>query len=152
MRRAGQQRARPCSHAPSTPAATHHPPPQLVAIKFVPRPLPKAAIPFMMREVEIQAQLGEGHANIITMRELLLTRTHLGLVMDYASGARVVRAPCACVCVCVRACVCVRVCVCACVCVRVCVCAWLCVRGCVCVCVVVWWCARARARAHAAHT
>jgi serine/threonine-protein kinase SRK2 len=59
---------------------------QLLAVKFVPRPLPKAAIPLMMAEVELQAQLGEGHVNIITMRELMLTRTHLGLVMDYASG------------------------------------------------------------------
>jgi hypothetical protein len=57
-----------------------------MAVKFVPRPLPKAAIPLMMGEVELQAQLGEGHVNIITMRELMLTRTHLGLVMDYASG------------------------------------------------------------------
>lgn len=31
-------------------------------------------------------ELGEGHVNIITMRELVLTRTHLGLVMGYASG------------------------------------------------------------------
>lgn len=60
--------------------------PQLLAVKFVPRPLPKAAVPLMMAEVELQAQLGEGHVNIITMRELILTRTHLGLVMDYASG------------------------------------------------------------------
>lgn len=58
----------------------------MLAVKFVPRPLPKAAVPLMMAEVELQAQLGEGHVNIITMRELILTRTQLGLVMDYASG------------------------------------------------------------------
>lgn len=33
--------------------------PQLLAVKFVPRPLPKAAVPLMMAEVELQAQLGE---------------------------------------------------------------------------------------------
>jgi hypothetical protein len=63
---------------------------QLLAVKFVPRPLPKAAVPLMLAEVELQAQLGEGHVNIITMRELMLTRTHLGLVMDYASGKELV--------------------------------------------------------------
>jgi hypothetical protein len=67
---------------------------QLLAVKFVPRPLPKAAVPLMLAEVELQAQLGEGHVNIITMRELMLTRTHLGLVMDYASGATVDVAVC----------------------------------------------------------
>ena len=71
---------------PPRPALLPLPPLQLLAVKFVPRPLPKAAVPLMLAEVELQAQLGEGHVNIITMRELMLTRTHLGLVMDYASG------------------------------------------------------------------
>jgi len=60
---------------------------KVVAVKFVPRPLSKAAIPFMLNEVEVQANLGEPCLNIIYLYEIILTRTHLALVMEYASGA-----------------------------------------------------------------
>lgn len=59
---------------------------KVVAVKFIPRPLTKAAIPFMMAEVEIQAELGEGSLNLVSMHEIILTRTHLALVLEYASG------------------------------------------------------------------
>eukprot|EP00878_Enallax_costatus_P019347 GHUV01020410.1.p1 GENE.GHUV01020410.1~~GHUV01020410.1.p1 ORF type:complete len:197 (+),score=42.17 GHUV01020410.1:913-1503(+) len=59
---------------------------KVVAVKFVPRPLTKSAIPFMMAEVEIQAELGEGNLNLITMHEIILTKSHLALVLEYASG------------------------------------------------------------------
>ena len=35
---------------------------------------------------QIQAQLGEGHVNIIAAREVLLTSQHLAIGMEYASG------------------------------------------------------------------
>lgn len=35
---------------------------------------------------QIQADLGEGHINIIDAKEAVLTETHLGLVMEYAAG------------------------------------------------------------------
>lgn len=35
---------------------------------------------------QIQAQLGEGHVNLVQARELLLTKTHLGLAMEFVSG------------------------------------------------------------------
>jgi len=35
---------------------------------------------------QIQADLGEGHVNIINAKEAVLTETHLGLVMEYAAG------------------------------------------------------------------
>ena len=35
---------------------------------------------------QIQAELGEGHVNIIEAKEVLLTETHLALVMEYAAG------------------------------------------------------------------
>lgn len=60
---------------------------KVVADKFVPRPLSKEAIPFMMAEVEIQAQLGEGCLHLISMHEIILTKSHLALVLEYASGA-----------------------------------------------------------------
>lgn len=61
---------------------------KVVAIKFVPRPLAKSAIPFMMAEVEIQAELGEGSLNLVSMHEIVLTKTHLALVLEYASGVK----------------------------------------------------------------
>ncbi len=35
---------------------------------------------------QIQAQLGEGHVNIIAAQEVLLTSQHLAIGMEYASG------------------------------------------------------------------
>lgn len=58
----------------------------LVAVKFFPRPLPKALVQMMMQEIDIQARLGEAHVNIIVSKELVLTRSHLALVMEYAQG------------------------------------------------------------------
>ncbi|KIY96023.1 Serine/threonine-protein kinase SRK2C, partial [Monoraphidium neglectum] len=40
----------------------------------------------IMREVKIGAELGKGHLNIVKPREVVLTRTHLGLVMEYVAG------------------------------------------------------------------
>ena len=36
--------------------------------------------------LQIQAELGEGHVNIIEAKEVLLTESHLALVMEYAAG------------------------------------------------------------------
>ena len=36
--------------------------------------------------LQIQAELGEGHVNIIEAKEVLLTETHLALVMEFAAG------------------------------------------------------------------
>lgn len=38
------------------------------------------------REIKLQSELGEGHHNIITPEEVVLTSHYLGLVMEYAPG------------------------------------------------------------------
>ncbi len=58
-----------------------------VAIKLIRRPIPKPAMPVIKREIKIQADLGQGHLNIVSAQEVILTRTHLGLVMEYVPGA-----------------------------------------------------------------
>lgn len=59
---------------------------QEVAIKLIKRPLPKVIMPNILREVTIQAELGEGHVNIVEAKEVVLTDHHLCLVMEYAAG------------------------------------------------------------------
>ena len=59
---------------------------ELVAAKFIPRPISKACIPLMLQEVELQTKLGEGHVGIVSAKELILTKSHLALVMEYAPG------------------------------------------------------------------
>ncbi|KAF8062957.1 SAPK1 [Scenedesmus sp. PABB004] len=59
---------------------------ELLAVKLMARPLPPLMGNNIMREVKIGAQLGKGHLNIVKPRELILTRTHLGLVMEYVAG------------------------------------------------------------------
>ncbi|KAI8475246.1 MAG: kinase-like domain-containing protein [Monoraphidium minutum] len=58
----------------------------LVAVKWLARPLPRVAAPLLMREVDLQCRLGQGHPNIVCVNELLLTSSHLGLAQDYAAG------------------------------------------------------------------
>ena len=57
-----------------------------VAIKLIKRPLPKIILPNILREIRIQAELGEGHVNIVDAKAALLTESHLALVMEYAAG------------------------------------------------------------------
>ncbi|GAX84005.1 hypothetical protein CEUSTIGMA_g11430.t1 [Chlamydomonas eustigma] len=59
---------------------------KLVAIKFMKRPIPKIVLPMLMYEIKIQAELGDGHCNLVSCQEVMLTRTHLAIVMEYASG------------------------------------------------------------------
>lgn len=40
----------------------------------------------MVAGMQIQAELGEGHVNIIEAKEIILTDRHLCLVMEYAAG------------------------------------------------------------------
>jgi serine/threonine protein kinase len=66
-----------------------------VAIKLIKRPIPKPAIAVIKREIKIQADLGQGHLNIVSADEVILSRTHLGLVMEYVPGKLLVLdAPC----------------------------------------------------------
>ncbi len=44
-------------------------------------------LPTQLWSVQIQAELGEGHMNVINAKEVLLTQTHLALVMEFAAGA-----------------------------------------------------------------
>ncbi|KAL6779334.1 SNRK2I [Auxenochlorella protothecoides x Auxenochlorella symbiontica] len=57
-----------------------------VAIKFIRRPLPKVLLTNIVREFQIQAELGFGHANVIKAYEAILTPSHLCLVMECAEG------------------------------------------------------------------
>lgn len=36
--------------------------------------------------LQIQAELGEGHVNVIEAKEVLVTHTHLALSLEYAAG------------------------------------------------------------------
>jgi len=98
-RRALGQRARPgppLNHPPPLPLPLSPPLRPLlnsdkrsgeeVAIKLIKRPLPKIILPNILREIRIQADLGEGHINIVDAKAALLTEAHLALVMEYAAG------------------------------------------------------------------
>lgn len=61
-----------------------------VAIKLVRRPIPKPITQIIQREIKILADLGDGHLNIVHAEEVILTRTHVGLVMEYVSGGNMV--------------------------------------------------------------
>ncbi|GFH23729.1 predicted protein, partial [Haematococcus lacustris] len=61
-----------------------------VAIKLIRRPIPKPAIAVIKREIKIQADLGQGHLNIVSADEVILSKTHLGLVMEYVPGGNMV--------------------------------------------------------------
>ncbi|KAK9843746.1 hypothetical protein WJX81_004818 [Elliptochloris bilobata] len=58
---------------------------ELVAIKLIRRPIPRVVAPNILREIRIQADLGEGHVNVIKAKEAILTDQHLALVMEYAA-------------------------------------------------------------------
>lgn len=64
-----------------------------VAIKLIKRPIPKPAMAVIKREIKIQADLGQGHLNIVSADEVILSKTHLGLVMEYVPGAQRARGP-----------------------------------------------------------
>lgn len=57
-----------------------------VAVKLFERPLPEAAVQAVLREIKIQTEIGEGHANLVNVYQLILTPTHLALCMEWASG------------------------------------------------------------------
>lgn len=59
---------------------------QEVAVKFIKRPLPKVLLTNIVREFQIQAELGTGHAGVIKAYEAVLTPTSLCLVMEAAEG------------------------------------------------------------------
>jgi len=48
----------------------------LTAIKLIKRPIPKPAIAVIKREIKIQADLGQGHLNIVSAEEVVLSKTH----------------------------------------------------------------------------
>lgn len=58
----------------------------IVAIKFMKRPISPANQPLVKRELMIHSLLSEGHVNIIRAYDALLTSSHLGLIMEYAAG------------------------------------------------------------------
>ena len=57
-----------------------------VAIKLIKRPIPKPAIAIIKREIKIQADMGQGQCNIVSADEVILSKTHLGLVLEYIIG------------------------------------------------------------------
>ncbi|KAK9809119.1 hypothetical protein WJX72_009585 [[Myrmecia] bisecta] len=58
---------------------------ELVAMKLIKRPIPKVIMPNILREIRIQAELGEGHINVINAKEVILTHSHLALSLEYAA-------------------------------------------------------------------
>lgn len=59
---------------------------KLWAIKLIKLPLPTRFIQAIFREIKLQSELGEGHFNIVTPEEVVLTSHYLGLVMEFAPG------------------------------------------------------------------
>eukprot|EP00803_Ostreobium_quekettii_P006140 evm.model.scf_58.12 EVM.evm.TU.scf_58.12 scf_58:110984-115751(+) len=57
-----------------------------VAVKMIRRPIPKVLHEMLLHEIQIQGELGEGHLNVVNAEEVILTRTHLAIVMEYAAG------------------------------------------------------------------
>jgi hypothetical protein len=56
------------------------------AAKLIKRPIPKPALAVIKREIKIQSDLGQGHLNLVSADEVILTKTHLGLIMEYVPG------------------------------------------------------------------
>mmetsp|Transcript_10826 Transcript_10826/g.27788 ORF Transcript_10826/g.27788 Transcript_10826/m.27788 type:complete len:469 (+) Transcript_10826:407-1813(+) len=59
---------------------------EYLAVKLIPRPIPTVLQPMMLREIEIQGQLGHGHLNLVNSSSAILTAQHLGIAMEYAAG------------------------------------------------------------------
>ncbi len=57
-----------------------------VAVKLVRRPIPKSITQIIQREIKILADLGDGNLNIVHADEVILSQSHVGLVMEYVSG------------------------------------------------------------------
>lgn len=47
---------------------------------------PRVCAAATQREIKILADLGDGHLNIVHADEVILTRSHVGLVMEYVAG------------------------------------------------------------------
>lgn len=57
------------------------------AVKVIKRgPLLKNLQKLLTNEISLQAELSEGHVNIVDAHEVLLTESHLCLFMEYISG------------------------------------------------------------------
>ena len=72
--------------SPRGPAASAPGAPRFVALKLLRRGLTKWQVEAVAAEVQCLLELGEGHCNIVTPTELLLSRTHLALVTEYVPG------------------------------------------------------------------
>ncbi|PNW74478.1 hypothetical protein CHLRE_12g485600v5 [Chlamydomonas reinhardtii] len=57
-----------------------------VAIKFISRPLAKVLVPMVSQEIQLQARLSEGHIGLVKVESAVLSKSHLGLVMEYVDG------------------------------------------------------------------
>jgi serine/threonine-protein kinase SRK2 len=63
-----------------------------VCVSWVPAPMQSsgahmaALFLHFMLTLQIQAALGAGHVNLVQARELFLSKTHLGLAMEFVSG------------------------------------------------------------------
>lgn len=62
-----------------------------VAIKLMRRPIPRPMKHITLRSIQIQAELGHGHLNIVRADEVVLTKSHIGLVMEYIAGGSMVQ-------------------------------------------------------------
>lgn len=64
---------------------------ELVAVKLIRRPIPRPLHQMLLQEIKIQRDLGEGHINIVTFREVVLTHSYLALVLEYVPGGTLTR-------------------------------------------------------------
>uniref|UniRef100_A0A7R9YW68 Protein kinase domain-containing protein n=1 Tax=Chlamydomonas euryale TaxID=1486919 RepID=A0A7R9YW68_9CHLO len=57
-----------------------------VAIKFMQRPIPEVELPRLEREIKLHALTSHAHVNLVTAESLVLSDSHLGLVMEACRG------------------------------------------------------------------
>lgn len=63
----------------------------LVAVKLIPRPIPRPLHQMILQEIKIQRDLGEGHLNIVNFKEVILTPSHLAFVLEYVPGGNLAK-------------------------------------------------------------
>lgn len=56
------------------------------AVKIIRRPLPNALRELVTNEIILQASIGEAHVNVVKARSVILTESHICLVMDFVPG------------------------------------------------------------------
>jgi hypothetical protein len=58
----------------------------LVAVKLIPKPLTAGQIEAIRLETKIQVWMGRGCVNVVPAKGVLVSKTHVGIVLEYEAG------------------------------------------------------------------